>query len=114
VPQALHPHVGALFGPTRLRRLGGRGAGRQTHKINAAITALVETLGVPERTVARWRQWWLQHFACTALWQEMNARFMPPVQIVDLPLSLIERFTGAPHEAMLRFLTFLSPLSVPT
>jgi transposase-like protein len=84
------------------------------NKINAAITALVETLGVPERTVARWRQWWLQHFACTALWQEMNARFMPPVQIVDLPLSLIERFTGAPHEAMLRFLTFLSPLSVPT
>lgn len=83
------------------------------NRINAAITAVVETLGVPERTVARWRQWWLQRFACTALWQEMNARFMPPVQIVDLPRSLMDRFTGATHEAMLRLLTFLSPLSVP-
>ena len=79
------------------------------NKINAAITAVAKTLGVPERTVARWRQWWLQHFACTALWQEMNARFMPPLQIVDLPLSLIGRFTGAPQEAMLRLLSFLSP-----
>lgn len=83
------------------------------NRINAAITAVVETLGVPERTVARWRQWWLQRFACTALWQEMNARFMPPVQIVDLPRSLMDRFTGVTHEAMLRLLTFLSPLSVP-
>lgn len=84
------------------------------NKINAAITALVETLGVPERTVSRWRQWWLQRFACTALWQETSARFMPPVLIVDLPLSLMDRFTGATHEAMLRLLNFLSPLSVQT
>jgi len=82
------------------------------NKINAAVTELVETLGVPERTIARWRQWWLGLFPATALWQAQCARFMPPVQIVDLPVSLIERFTGGAHETMLRLLNFLSPLSV--
>ena len=82
------------------------------NKVNAVITELADTLGVPERTVARWRQWWLQCFCLTALWQEMNARFMPPVQIAELPCSLMARFTGAAHEAMGRLLAFLAPLSV--
>lgn len=82
------------------------------NKLNAAITELADTLGVPERTVARWRQWWLQHFCGTALWQEMSARFMPPVQMAELPGSLMARFTGAAHEAMGRLLAFLAPLSV--
>jgi hypothetical protein len=82
------------------------------NKINAAITELAETLGVPERTIARWRKWWLQCFSLTALWQETSARFMPPVQIADLPCSLMARFTGAAHEAMGRLLAFLAPLSV--
>jgi hypothetical protein len=84
------------------------------NKINVAITELVETLGIPERTVARWRQWWLGLFPVTALWQSTCARFMPPVPIADLPTSLIARFTGIAHEAMLRLLNFLSPLSVQT
>ena len=37
---------------------------------------------------------------------------MPPVQIADLPCSLMARFTGAAHEAMGRLLAFLAPLSV--
>ena len=83
------------------------------NKVNAAITELADTLGVPERTVARWRQWWLQRFSSTALWQETSARFMPPVQLADLPRSLMARFTGSAHEAMGRLLAFLAPLSVP-
>jgi hypothetical protein len=82
------------------------------NKINEAITDLVATLGVPERTVARWRQWWLGRFPATTLWQSTCARFMPPVPIADLPTSLMTRFTGVAHEAMLRLLNFLSPLSV--
>jgi hypothetical protein len=84
------------------------------NKINAATTQLVEALGVPERTIARWRQWWLQVFAATALWQEQCGRFMPPVEITGLPQSLIERFTGTVHEVMEHLLKFLSPLSVQT
>lgn len=82
--------------------------------LSAAAVQLCDDLGVPARTIARWRQWWLQHFATTTLWQEVCARFMPPVQTLDLPTSLIRRFTGAPHEAMVHLLGFLSPLSVPT
>jgi hypothetical protein len=80
--------------------------------LSAADIQLCDDLGVPVRTIARWRQWWLQHFATTTLWQEACARFMPPLQILDLPTSLIGRFTGAAHEAMVRLLSFLSPLSV--
>jgi len=82
------------------------------NKTNAAIAQLAETLQVPERTIARWRQWWLHAFGATALWQAQCARFMPSVETTELPQSLMARFTGAAHEAMGRLLMFLSPLSV--
>lgn len=80
--------------------------------LSAAAVQTMQTLGIPERTIARWRHWWLQVFPGTTLWQGACARFMPPVQTTHLPCSLIERFTGvAPHRAM-RLLAFLTPLSV--
>jgi hypothetical protein len=82
------------------------------NKINAATTQAGEALGVPERTIARWRQWWLQCFGATALWQAQFGRFMPSVEITELPQSLMARFTGVAHEAMGHLLMFLSPLSV--
>ncbi len=80
--------------------------------LSSAAIELCETLGVPTRTLSRWRQWWIQRFPCTKLWQALCARFMPPVATIDLPTSLITRFSGAAHEAMLRLLAFLCPLSV--
>ena len=82
------------------------------NKTNAAIVLLAETLAVPERTIARWRQWWLQCFCATALWKAQCGRFMPSVETTELPQSLMARFTGAAHEAMGRLLMFLTPLSV--
>ena len=82
------------------------------NKINAATTQAGEALGVPERTIARWRQWWLHTFGATALWQAQCGRFMPSVEITELPQSLMARFTGGAHEAMGNLLKFLSPLSV--
>ena len=82
------------------------------NKINAATTQAGEAQGVPERTIARWRQWWLQLFCATALWQAQCGRFMPSVEITELPQSLMARFTGTAHEAMGHLLKFLSPLSV--
>lgn len=69
------------------------------NKINAATTLAGEALGVPERTSARWRQWWLQVFGATALWQAQCARFIPGVELTELPQSLMARFTGTAHEA---------------
>jgi len=82
------------------------------NKVFAATTLAGEALGVPARTIARWRQWWLQLFGATALWQAQCARFMPSVEITELPQSLMARFTGTAHEAMGHLLKFLSPLSV--
>ena len=76
----------------------------------AARTA--EALAIPIRTLERWRQWWQAQFPVTPLWQAQCARFMPPVATHRLPGELLERFTGAAHEALLRLLLFLTPLTV--
>ncbi len=68
--------------------------------------------GIPIRTLERWRQWWQCDFALTPLWQAQCARFMPPVATHQLPGELLERFTGAAHEVLLRLLLFLTPLTV--
>ena len=80
--------------------------------LSASAVQLCDSLDVPARTIARWRQWWLQRFATPPLWSQACARFMPPVHIAGLPTGLIARFKGATHEAMVRLLSFLSPLSV--
>ena len=80
--------------------------------LSASALQLADALGVPSRTIARWRHWWLQLFPATPLWAGACARFMPPVDIGHLPSSLIERFSGPAAEAAMRLLTFLRPLSV--
>ena len=80
--------------------------------LNSAARQLCDTLGVPERTIARWRSWWFQLFPATPLWQASCARFMPPVEVIHLPASLIARFTGPPVQSMQHFLEFLKPLTV--
>lgn len=71
-----------------------------------------QLLEVPLRTLQRWRAWWRELFPVTALWQGMCAHFMPPVATGLLPSSLLERFGGVQGEPMMRFLLFLSPVTV--
>ena len=80
--------------------------------LSAVTVQLIEELAIPERTISRWRHWWLQLFPITSLWAGTCARFMPPLDTQQLPASLIERFAGAAAEAAMRLLTFLRPLSV--
>lgn len=80
--------------------------------LSASALQLADALGVPARTIARWRHWWLQVFPATPLWQASCARFMPPVQTILLPASLIERFAGVTAHRALNLLAFLRPLSV--
>jgi len=79
---------------------------------NTAAAGLCAALEVPLRTLARWRQWWRDDFMQTPLWQAERARFMPPVGAARLPVGLLERFSGAPAEALVRLLAFLAPLTV--
>jgi hypothetical protein len=69
-------------------------------------------VGIPIRTLERWRQWWQTDFALTPLWQAQCARFIPPVATDRLPGELLERFAGEVHEALMRLLYFLTPLTV--
>ena len=85
---------------------------RDVTTLSASARQTMQTLGVPERTIARWRHWWLEVFPATTLWQASCARFMPAVQTTNLPASLIERFTGAPADSALHLLAFLTPLTV--
>ena len=78
----------------------------------SSTTRLSGTLDVPLRTLQRWRHWWRDLFPLTSLWQAACARFMPPVEMNQLPASLLERFAGPAGEPLLRLLFFLTPLTV--
>lgn len=85
--------------------------GRRVYLAPAAAQ-LGLALGVARRTLARWRTWWHEQFPQTALWRATCARFMPPVPEALLPGELIDRFTGPVHEALMRLLVWLSPVTV--
>jgi hypothetical protein len=110
VPQAIDIEVGALPWPARVPGTrGGAGVGRvgQADDSGGAPGAL----GVARRTLQRWRRWWREQFPLTPLWRAACARFMPPVPTEELPGELLERFTGAAHEALTRLLVWLSPVT---
>ena len=77
-----------------------------------AAAQLGLTLGVARRTLARWLHWWREQFPQTPLWQASGARFMPPIPQEQLPGELIARFVGPAHEALMRLLVWLSPVTV--
>jgi hypothetical protein len=79
---------------------------------SASASRLSGMLAVPLRTVERWRQWWCAQFPLTPLWRAACARFMPPVLAERLPASLLERFAGSVPDCLMRFLVFLTPLTV--
>lgn len=66
---------------------------------------------VSERTVERWRRWWLEVFTGTPTWRAGRAHFAPPVAESLLPQSLLERFVGDDREQLTAALSFLSPLT---
>ena len=66
-------------------------------------------LSINHRTLRRWQQWWRERFVRTPFWQARCARFMPSVDALALPTSLLQRFAHADC-ALLSFLRFLAPL----
>lgn len=79
--------------PTRMRRLH-------------------ELAGVSRHTVARWRRWWSEALPATRFWAGLAGTLMPPVDIAQLPASLLDRFAGLLDERLRGLLRWLSPLSV--
>ena len=73
---------------------------------------LSEQIGVPVRTIERWRQWWLNQFTTSAVWLALRGRFLPPVGAADLPGELLRRTVATDeYGAMVTVLRWLAPLS---
>jgi hypothetical protein len=73
---------------------------------------LEDRLGVSERTLVRWRRWWLREFARSRFWQAGRRRFPVPVLTDDLPGSLLARFSGEDERGQLiGMLRFLVPIT---
>jgi hypothetical protein len=79
---------------------------------SATAQHLASVLGIPLRTLQRWRAWWSRDFLRTPFWQSMRERFMTPILAEGLPRSLLERFeAGTPTQQLVLLLRFLAPLS---
>ena len=76
------------------------------------VSQLREWLDVSERTLRRWRSWWLERFACCPFWRVSSGLFATPVDGSRLPASLLERFVGEEAERLVSMLRFLLPISV--
>lgn len=87
--------VSALMNGANARRLG----------------SLRDALGIDGRTLARWRQWWLEHFVQTPFWKAHRGRFMPGLAEGALPSCLVVVFKATGREGLLRLMRFLCPLT---
>jgi hypothetical protein len=75
------------------------------------LQRLAAVLPVDRRTVARWRRWWRDVFTATPFWRIARARFVPPVDVANLPAALLERFVGDETDRIVALLRFLGPLT---
>ena len=83
-------------------------------RLSAHVRVLEETLRVSPATVRRWLAWWRQAFATTDLWVGLRGMFMPPPDEAKLPATLLAKFNGVAHEALISFLKFISPVTTRT
>lgn len=68
-------------------------------------------VGASRRTLRRWQVWWRRKMPGSTFWRSVSGALMPPVVTDELPLSLLERFTGDLEHRVIALLRFLAPLS---
>lgn len=62
------------------------------------------TLQVPANTLRRWARWWREDFPQTRFWQAYQGYLMPPVDLKQLPASLLVCFTGQGEQSLQQLL----------
>ena len=77
----------------------------------ARVARLHETVGVNERTLRRWRQWWQQRFARSGFWRDRRGHLAVAVADNELPAGLLERFAGELGGRLVLLLRFVAPLT---
>jgi hypothetical protein len=78
------------------------------------VAELSRLFGADRRTIARWQVFWREQFPQTPFWKVARGRLVPAVEIVHLPLSLLEVFLRGddPCHEWGRLLCFLSPITI--
>jgi len=73
---------------------------------------LIEQLDLYPQTLARWRRWWRTIFPASRCWQANRGRFIPPVDVSQLPGALLGQLRpeDLQHRVCL-FLRLLAPLT---
>jgi hypothetical protein len=78
------------------------------------VRELSSLFSVDSATIARWQTFWRDHVPQTPFWKVARARLVPVVEIVSLPLSILEAFLRGDDqcENWARLLKFLSPITI--
>jgi hypothetical protein len=82
------------------------------------VEELSRLFGADRRTISRWQAFWREHFPRTTFWKLARARLVPAVDVIALPLSLLQAFVRAddPHDVQRedwkRLLEFLGPITI--
>jgi hypothetical protein len=77
----------------------------------ARVQRLKELVGVSRLTVLRWMSWWQEVLPATPLWRARCGALRTPVQLTELPQSLLEQFSGCVLARVRALLRFLAPLT---
>lgn len=76
------------------------------------LRQLRESLGVSDRTLTRWRQWWRHAFSESGFWKLLRGRFALSVaDTLRLPASLLERWECDERSRLASGLRLLSPIT---
>ncbi|HTP30334.1 MAG TPA: hypothetical protein VMK12_32350 [Anaeromyxobacteraceae bacterium] len=78
------------------------------------VRELSRLFGADRRTIARWQVFWREHVPQTPFWKVARGRLVPPVEILALPLSLLDAFLRGDdaYKAWERLLCFLAPITI--
>lgn len=77
----------------------------------ARAARLHKLLGVSQRTLGRWREWWRTTFAQGPFWKKTRGLLARPVVEEQLPLSLLECFAGNEQSRLVSMLRLLLPMT---
>ncbi len=75
------------------------------------VGQLHAVLGIDQRTLRRWREWWLEGFVSSRFWRSARGRFLPVLDESQMPYSLVEAYDVRGSESLLRLLRFLLPIT---
>ncbi len=75
------------------------------------VGQLHAVLGIDQRTLRRWREWWLRNFVQSRFWRSERSRFLPVLDEGVMPFGLVEAFDADGHAGLFRLLKFLSPIT---